>query len=99
MISAAQALTQPFKRARSGAICFPRDNTVYRQGLQGMSVPPPPEVIFVDTPQVACDGDEGPLGHPRVYLKFGASGKVECGYCDRLYILKGGPSDDRQKAA
>ncbi|MGK2286938.1 zinc-finger domain-containing protein [Pedomonas sp. V897] len=63
------------------------------------NAPPPPEVIYIDTPQVACDGGEGPLGHPRVYLKVGASGKVECGYCDRLYILKGGPADEQSNKA
>lgn len=54
---------------------------------------PPPETKVVETKTVACDGDEGPLGHPRVYLNLGNDGKVECPYCDRLFILKGGPAD------
>lgn len=53
-----------------------------------------PETITVDTKKIACDGDEGPLGHPRVFLTIDPdTGTVECPYCDRLYILKGGPAD------
>ena len=48
-----------------------------------------PETKLVTTKTVACDGDEGALGHPRVFLTMDASGKVECPYCDRLYILQG----------
>lgn len=55
----------------------------------------PPEIKYVDTRRVACDGDEGPLGHPRVFLDMGGDGRVECGYCDRLFILAGGPADQR----
>ena len=33
----------------------------------------PPETIVVARRVVACDGDEGPLGHPRVYLNMGDS--------------------------
>ena len=46
----------------------------------------PPETIFVDSHRVWCDGGEGALGHPRVYLEMGAVGVVECGYCDRRYV-------------
>ncbi len=28
--------------------------------------------------RVACDGDGGALGHPRVYLNLGKEGRVEC---------------------
>lgn len=52
-----------------------------------------PEIVRVSTKKVACDGDEGPLGHPRVYLTMDENGQVECPYCDRQYILIGGPSD------
>jgi NADH dehydrogenase (ubiquinone) Fe-S protein 6 len=33
------------------------------------------------------------LGHPRVFLQIGADGYVECGYCDKRFVLKGGPAD------
>lgn len=56
-----------------------------------------PEIVFVDTQKVACDGDEGALGHPRVYLTMDASGQVECPYCDRQYVLRGGPADKSGK--
>ena len=57
-----------------------------------------PETSFVTSPRVACDGaSEIPggaeLGHPRVYLEIDEKGFVDCGYCDRRFILKGGPAD------
>jgi uncharacterized Zn-finger protein len=48
-----------------------------------------PEVINVDTANVACDGG-GALGHPLVYLAIGPKGWVECPYCDRRFTLKAG---------
>lgn len=53
-------------------------------------VPAPPETIEVETTTIACDGGMAPLGHPRVFLTIGADGKVECPYCDRLFVLKKG---------
>jgi uncharacterized Zn-finger protein len=47
---------------------------------------PPPEEILVGTKRVACDGG-GVLGHPRVYLEMGEDDFVECGYCDRRFVL------------
>ena len=33
------------------------------------------------------------LGHPRVYLHIDDQlGFVECGYCDRRFVLEGGPA-------
>jgi uncharacterized Zn-finger protein len=50
------------------------------------------EIIEVATPEVACDGGGGPLGHPRVWLHIdrAADGQVTCLYCSRLYHLKAG---------
>jgi uncharacterized Zn-finger protein len=48
---------------------------------------PPPEVIVVDKRRVKCDGGEGPLGHPRVFLEMGQGTEVECPYCDRKFVL------------
>lgn len=55
-----------------------------------------PETVLAETSRVACDGatEISPaLGHPRVYLQIGAEGYVDCGYCDRRFVLKGGPAD------
>ena len=52
-----------------------------------------PETVMVTTRRVACDGGEGALGHPRVWYTIGDAGFVECGYCDRRFVLKGGPAD------
>jgi NADH dehydrogenase (ubiquinone) Fe-S protein 6 len=53
----------------------------------------PLETRYVETTRVACDGDEGALGHPRVFLQMDAAGEVTCPYCDRLFVLSGGPKD------
>ena len=47
---------------------------------------PPPEQIVVRTKRVACDGG-GVLGHSLVYLDMGENDFVECGYCDRRFVL------------
>jgi uncharacterized Zn-finger protein len=52
-------------------------------------VPPVRDVVDVDTSSVACDGDGGALGHPRVFLAIDpASGEVECPYCSRRFIYR-----------
>lgn len=50
----------------------------------------PFETIYVDSVEVACDGGDGPLGHPRVFLHIhDDTGEIICPYCSRLFILKG----------
>ncbi|MEP6966905.1 MAG: zinc-finger domain-containing protein [Pseudomonadota bacterium] len=51
---------------------------------------PAPEVIPVRSRRVACDGVGGALGHPRVWLEMGEADFVECGYCDRRFVLATG---------
>ncbi|MEP7130377.1 MAG: zinc-finger domain-containing protein [Sphingomicrobium sp.] len=62
-----------------------------------MKPPPPPEVIRIPSDRVACDGsgEVAPaLGHPRIYLRVDEElGFVECGYCDRRFVLIGGAAD------
>jgi uncharacterized Zn-finger protein len=68
----------------------------------------PPEVILVDAKRVSCDGasdirgGEGyrpsALGHPRIYLEIDEHGYVDCGYCDRRFVLKGGPAEGADQA-
>jgi uncharacterized Zn-finger protein len=52
--------------------------------------PGAPEVVEVRSRRVACDGVGGALGHPRVWLEMGEAGFVECGYCDRRFVLASG---------
>lgn len=73
---------------------------------------PPPETILVDQTRVSCDGASairGPaagrggfkpaaLGHPRIYLEIDEHGHVDCGYCDRRFVLRGGPADGVDQA-
>ena len=48
-----------------------------------------PETRIVDSYRVACDGGEGALGHPRVWLKISPeTGYVECPYCDAKLIYR-----------
>jgi uncharacterized Zn-finger protein len=64
-----------------------------------------PETTYVETRRVSCDGAgdirggsgyrPAALGHPRVFLEIDDSGYVDCGYCDRRFILKGSPADAR----
>jgi uncharacterized Zn-finger protein len=67
-----------------------------------MSTPPDrftPEVTRVDTRKVWCDGAgdirggenyrPAALGHPRVYMEIDEKGYVDCGYCDRRFVLQG----------
>ena len=49
----------------------------------------PTETIQVDTRTVSCDGGDGPLGHPRVFLYI-EQHSVMCPYCSRLYVLAPG---------
>lgn len=57
----------------------------------------PPEIIRVPKPRVACDGSgdiPAALGHPRVFLEIDEHGYVDCGYCDRRFVLTGGVADN-----
>ena len=59
--------------------------------------PDTPEIAYSESPRVACDGateTSAALGHPRVYLQIGEEGYVDCGYCDKRFILRGGPADE-----
>ncbi len=61
------------------------------------------DITLVDNPRVWCDGTSGirpcasvspsALGHPRVWLEIDESGAATCGYCERQFVLKGGPAD------
>jgi NADH dehydrogenase (ubiquinone) Fe-S protein 6 len=65
-------------------------------------IPPPPEVTLVEHRRVKCDGAgdiEPALGHPRVWLEIDEHGYVDCGYCDRRFVLKGGPADGADQAS
>ena len=49
---------------------------------------PPPETETVTKTRIHCDGGEGALGHPRVWLSIdNDTGWVECGYCDNRFVL------------
>ena len=64
----------------------------------------PPEVVLTSSTRVKCDGADhipggAALGHPRVWLEIDEHGYVDCGYCDRRFVLKGGPADGADQAS
>jgi uncharacterized Zn-finger protein len=64
---------------------------------------PPLEIVRVHSRRVACDGATdilggAALGHPRVFLEISESGHSDCGYCDRRFVLIGGPADGVDQA-
>jgi uncharacterized Zn-finger protein len=53
-----------------------------------------PETKTVSQRRIACDGGEGALGHPRVWLQIPEDrGWVECPYCDCKYIYDASAAD------
>ena len=57
---------------------------------------PPPEENVVSSKRVACDGGGGALGHPLVYMDMGEDDHVECGYCDRRFVLSAHPKPESE---
>ena len=47
-----------------------------------------PDVQIVSEKRFACDGGDGALGHPKVFLTLDAQGKRECPYCGRQFQAK-----------
>ena len=50
----------------------------------------PLEIIPVNHALVACDGEPGAAGHPRVFLHIGKEGGTTCPYCSRRFVLDAG---------
>jgi uncharacterized Zn-finger protein len=51
------------------------------------------DTVVVESRVIACDGDPGPLGHPRVWLRI-ADRQIVCPYCSRVFVLREGAGDD-----
>ena len=51
---------------------------------------------MVASRRVACDGGGGALGHPLVYMDMGDEDFVECGYCDRRFVLSAHPVPENE---
>lgn len=61
--------------------------TMPDQPSQTAQPPSAPETSRVVSDRVTCDGGAA-TGHPRVYLRIGEAGFVECPYCDKRFILE-----------
>lgn len=57
---------------------------------------PAPETVTVTRSRIACDGDDlAGLGHPRVWLAIPPeTGFVDCGYCDKRFVLDAANAHD-----
>ncbi len=56
------------------------------------------ETFRVKETRLSCDGSgdvPAALGHPKVWLQIDEKGYVECGYCDRRFVLIGGIADGK----
>ena len=51
------------------------------------------EIIIVEQRKISCNGGGGALGHPLVWYSMVEDDMVECQYCDRVFVLKGGKHD------
>ena len=62
----------------------------------------PPETVTTNKRRVFCDGASdirggAALGHPRVWLEIDEKGYVDCGYCDRRFVLEGTHERERHE--
>jgi uncharacterized Zn-finger protein len=58
--------------------------------MSALPAHPAPSTEIVTRTRIACDGGEGALGHPRVWMMIPPEdGWVDCGYCDKRFILDG----------
>lgn len=60
---------------------------------------PAPETVIVRSHRIACEGEGGALGHPKVWLEMGATGWVDCPYCDRRFAAATKPGDEDERLA
>ena len=43
------------------------------------------KIVADDAEGVDCDGGEGSLGHPMIYLRFEGRNSVDCYYCGQRF--------------
>jgi uncharacterized Zn-finger protein len=46
------------------------------------------ETVNISSKEVACDGGNGQLGHPKVFLHINNDNQVVCPYCSKKYVYK-----------
>lgn len=80
----------PRRRAKESELRKEREGPEVDSPPTGRSPIEPPEVQVVRTRRISCDGGEGALGHPRVWMTIPEEGFVDCGYCDKRFVLADG---------
>ena len=63
--------------------------TEEKYSLEAGTTPLSEDVVLVSTKRVRCSGPGGALGHPMVWLDMGLADRVECKYCDRVFVFDG----------
>ncbi len=54
----------------------------------------PPDIVVVTNRRISCVGQGAALGHPKVWYQIPEdTGWVECGYCDRRFVLAGSKAE------
>lgn len=48
------------------------------------------DTVTVEETTVRCDGGDGALGHPAVYLHFDRQREIVCPYCSKRFVLAEG---------
>src|SRR3546814_19996042 len=94
-----RALRRTKSNLCSGGLCD--DPAILRRQItndKARAMIKPPETVRVTRSRVACDGASdipggAARGHPRIYMEIDEKGYVDCGYCDRRFVLIGGPAD------
>ena len=56
-------------------------------------------VVGDEVADVGCDGGEGALGHPLIYLPFDGRSFVDCYYCGQRFAKSNYESADAHAAA
>ena len=81
--AAKAALTKPPLRGKQvteeACLCLMTD--------EKSTAAPDPEIVYVTSHRISCNGGGGALGHPLVYYSL-EDGEAECGYCDRKFIYR-----------
>jgi uncharacterized Zn-finger protein len=55
---------------------------------------PATQTLIVKSRILHCDGGDGPLGHPRVFLNMGAHDHIDCPYCGCKFLLSPDAAND-----
>jgi uncharacterized Zn-finger protein len=50
------------------------------------------DIVYTEAEQVACEGNDTNLGHPRIFLALTRTEPTYCPYCGRTFIWRSASS-------